>query len=159
MPLSIQFLTSDNELYLYKNEKLRRYKDHLDFQQVTFGKQCIIMLLKNGKVWGEGRNKARHFMDSAQEVSKKVLRGLTIIQLILRVWKCRFMKRKIKSFRFQHSFKSLQPLLSKAEYLPWVINWLKLSKLIHKESLASLKYQYLRKRNPILALRKTNQKK
>jgi len=59
------FLTSDNELYLYKNETLRRYKDHLEFQQVTFGKQCIIMLLKNGKVWGEGRNKARHFMDSA----------------------------------------------------------------------------------------------
>jgi hypothetical protein len=58
-------------MYLWKNDELRRYKDHLEFEQVTFGKQCRVMLLKNGKVWAEGRSKARHFIDSENEHGKK----------------------------------------------------------------------------------------
>ena len=57
-------------MFLWQNDELRRYKDHLDVQQVTFGKQCRVLLLKNGKVWGEGRNKARHFLDNVNEVGK-----------------------------------------------------------------------------------------
>lgn len=70
------YLTKNNKLYKWKNDQLTRYKDHLDFKQVTFGKLCRIYLLSNGKVWAEGRSKARHFMDTESEVAD--VRGVEI---------------------------------------------------------------------------------
>jgi hypothetical protein len=61
-------VTKGNKVYLWKNDELKPYKDHLDVQQFTFGKQCRVILLKNGKVIGEGRNKSRHFVDNEGEV-------------------------------------------------------------------------------------------
>ena len=51
-------------MYIWKNDELKRYKDHLEgLKMVTFGKQCRIMLFENGKVLAEGRNKGKHLVD------------------------------------------------------------------------------------------------
>lgn len=71
-------MTKGQKVYIWKNDELKRYKDYLDIQQITFGKQCRIMLLKNGKVWAEGRNKARHLLDNEAEVCKNALNFIRI---------------------------------------------------------------------------------
>lgn len=42
------------------------YKDHLDIDMISFGKGCMLLLLKSGQVYGLGRNKSRHFVDQEQ---------------------------------------------------------------------------------------------
>lgn len=38
-----------------------QYLDHLKFARITLGKRCQICLLPNGKLFGFGQSKARHF--------------------------------------------------------------------------------------------------
>lgn len=60
------------KMFIWKNDELKRYKDHLTEEgltQITFGKQCRILLFKSGKVWGEGRNKGKHLVDQDNEVA------------------------------------------------------------------------------------------
>lgn len=54
------------KLHSLHHEQLKPYKDHLDIQMITFGKQCMILLLKSGQVYGLGHNKYRHFVDQEQ---------------------------------------------------------------------------------------------
>ena len=41
-----------------------RFRDHIKMKQVTFGKECIVYLSHDNKVYGEGRSKRKHFMDN-----------------------------------------------------------------------------------------------
>jgi alpha-tubulin suppressor-like RCC1 family protein len=51
------------KLHIMSGENLKPYKDHLDIEMISFGKHCMLLLLKSGQVYGLGRNRHRHFVD------------------------------------------------------------------------------------------------